>query len=132
MISIPDSPFKAVMMPLSGMLGAAVVAGLFQFFLVAVHEYCSRRLSGGKMQDNHVVVNRPTGRMIRITKTTGRGSDYYGLCELCGGHMSECFTSRLACERRREDGSLYPDLAGVHVFAHKACIDKLTERDNTI
>ncbi|HCL5783638.1 TPA: hypothetical protein ACWXGG_004113 [Klebsiella pneumoniae] len=81
------------------------------------------------MQDNPVVVNQPTGRMIRITKTTGRGSDYYGLCELCGGHMSECFTSRLARERRREDGSLYPDLAGVHVFAHKTCIDKLAERD---
>lgn len=83
----------------------------------------------GKMLDNPVVVNRPTGRMIRITKTTGRGSDYYGLCELCGGHMSECFTSRLARERRREDGSLYPDLAGVLVFAHEACIDKLSLSD---
>ncbi len=84
------------------------------------------------MLANPVVVNRPTGRMIRITKTTGRGSDYYGLCELCGGHMSECFTSRLARERRREDGSLYPDLAGVHVFAHKTCIDKLAERDKKL
>ncbi|ENE0538330.1 hypothetical protein ACM4N5_003782 [Escherichia coli] len=47
-LSIPDSPVQAEMMPLSGVLGATGVAGLFQFFLVVVHEYCLRRLSGGK------------------------------------------------------------------------------------
>lgn len=63
-----------------------------------------------------------TGNVVRVTKGTGYGSDHYGPCELCGKHMSEAFTSRMAREWVRDDGSLYLDHASPKVFAHEACI----------
>lgn len=82
------------------------------------------------MQSTKVNVNRPTGRFIRITKSTGRGSDYFGLCEICSKHMSECFRSSLKRERKRAtDGSLYLDDSQPVIYAHESCISKYASTD---
>lgn len=70
-----------------------------------------------------------TGRRLRITKSTRGSSERLGPCEICGKHMSECFLSRVGYERLREDGSTYVDYSGSMVFAHEACIDKLSLSD---
>jgi len=80
--------------------------------------------------NNAGVINYPTGRFIRETKSTGRGSDYFGNCEICGKHMSECFISRLSRERKRaSDGSLYLDKSQPVIFAHEICISQVASSD---
>lgn len=68
-----------------------------------------------------------TGKIVRITRSTGRGSDYYGLCEICGKHMSEVFASRLANEWLRNDGTVCYDHSRPALYAHKKCISELKD-----
>jgi hypothetical protein len=64
----------------------------------------------------------PTNKIITQIRSTGRGSDYYGKCEVCGKHMSECFFRVHHREYRREDGSLYYSPASAGAFGHKDCL----------
>lgn len=69
--------------------------------------------------------NTPTGRLVKVTRTTGRGSDHYGACEICAQPMSECFAARYGRERTRPDGEIYTDKTGVSTYGHKACLSQL-------
>lgn len=73
-----------------------------------------------------MIPSKLTGRKLRTTKSTGGSSERFGPCEICGKYMSECFLSRVGNERQREDGSIYADHSGPTVFAHDACINKLS------
>lgn len=67
----------------------------------------------------------PTGKFVRITKSTGRSSDYFGPCEVCKKHMSEVFRSCLCREWRRDNGEIYYGKESPAIYAHEQCINKL-------
>lgn len=73
----------------------------------------------------------PTGNLVRLTKPTGRGSDYFGPCEVCGAHMSEAFRSRKAREWKRDNGELYYGHESAVVYAHEKCIQAIANNETT-
>ena len=46
-----------------------------------------------------MIQNEPTGRMIKVTRATGRSSDYLGPCEICSKNMPEAYAARYGKER---------------------------------
>lgn len=64
----------------------------------------------------------PTGNFVRITKSTGRSSDYFGPCEICKKHMSEAFRSSLSREWKRDNGEIYYGNESPAIYAHEQCI----------
>ena len=73
-------------------------------------------------------MGRPTGNIVRHTKSTGRSSDFFGPCELCGKHMSEAFRTRKAREWQRENGELYYGHDSAVMYAHEKCILNLESK----
>ena len=69
-------------------------------------------------------MGKPTGNTIRQLRSTGRGSDHYGMCDQCGKHMGECFVSQAKREFRRDDGTLYYSAMGGGAYGHKDCLEK--------
>lgn len=63
-----------------------------------------------------------TGNIITTLRSTGRGSDYFGTCDQCGKHMSECFVRQHQREYRREDGTLYYSPLYGGAYGHKECL----------
>lgn len=41
-----------------------------------------------------MISNEPTGRMVKVIRATGRGSDYLGPCEICSINMPEAYAAR--------------------------------------
>lgn len=70
----------------------------------------------------------PTGNFTRITRSTGRSSDYFGLCEVCKKHMSEAFRSRIAREWVRDNGELYYGHESPAVYAHENCLKHIEQQ----
>jgi hypothetical protein len=66
----------------------------------------------------------PTNKIITQIRSTGHGSDYYGVCEICGKHMSECFFLVHKREYQRQDGSLYYSPASAGSFGHIECLQE--------
>ena len=64
----------------------------------------------------------PTNKIITQIRSTGHGSDYYGVCEICGKHMSECHFRVHKREYQRQDGSLYYSPASAGAFGHLECL----------
>ena len=62
-----------------------------------------------------------TGREIRRIVGTGRGSDYFGMCERCGKPMSETFKLENGKEYVRENGELYDNAHPVS-YGHRECL----------
>jgi hypothetical protein len=60
-----------------------------------------------------MISNVPTGRMVKVIRTTGRSSDYLGPCEICSENMSESYAARYGRERLKENGVVYIDKSGV-------------------
>ncbi len=73
--------------------------------------------------------SRPTGRLVRVTRTTRMSSERLGNCEICDKHMTEAFKSHLGREIERADGSVYIEQSNGGVYAHESCIAKLAEND---
>ncbi|AXF76089.1 hypothetical protein AV903_12295 [Erwinia tracheiphila] len=65
----------------------------------------------------------PTGNYVTFTKGLGRGSDYFGPCEVCGKHVSETFVARVKREWKRENGELYYGCAP-SLYGHEKCVTK--------
>lgn len=42
-----------------------------------------------------MIQNEPTGRMIKVTRATGRSSDYLGPCEICSKKYARSIRSTL-------------------------------------
>lgn len=63
-----------------------------------------------------------TGRFITELRSTMRGSEHYGACELCGKHMAECFVAQPKREYRRVDGALYYAPVGGGAYGHADCL----------
>jgi hypothetical protein len=63
-----------------------------------------------------------TGRILRRMRGTGRGSDYFGACELCGKGCSEVHATQNVREYRRENGQLYYSPMGGGTYGHSDCL----------
>lgn len=63
----------------------------------------------------------PTGEYLATIRTTGRGSDYYGPCEVCGKTCSEHHVHTKRHVFVREDGLRYLNSVGAGMFGHKDC-----------
>lgn len=59
-----------------------------------------------------MIQNEPTGRMVKVTRATGRSSDYLGPCEICSKNMPEAYAARYGRERKRANGEVYIDKSG--------------------
>lgn len=69
-----------------------------------------------------MISNVPTGRMIKVIRATGLGSDYLGPCEICQRNTPESYSARYGRERLRENGSTYIDRSGSRTYGHKKCL----------
>ena len=49
-----------------------------------------------------MIQNEPTGRMVKVTRATGRSSDYLGPCEICSKNMPEAYAARYGRKSYRE------------------------------
>lgn len=47
-----------------------------------------------------MISNEPTGRMVKVIRATGRGSDYLGPCEICSKNMPEAYAARYGGKER--------------------------------
>ena len=68
-----------------------------------------------------------TGNIVITLRGTGRGSDYFGNCDQCGKHMSECFVRQHQQEYRRADGTLYYSPLYGGAYGHQACLEALDD-----
>lgn len=83
----------------------------------------------------------PTNLYVMTVRSTRRGSDHYGTCELCGEQCSEHFVATYRRVYVREDGRHYLSAASGGTYGHLSCLknqygdlvseDKL-ERDGNI
>jgi len=69
-----------------------------------------------------------TNNIITTLRSTGRGSDYFGICDQCGKHLSECFVLQHQREYRRPNGSLYYSPMYGGAYGHEACLEALGNR----
>lgn len=61
-------------------------------------------------------------RIRRVLKPLGRGSDYYGPCEVCGKKMSEAFKHYTQTGIRRLSGAGVFDLTSPGAYGHESCL----------
>lgn len=74
-----------------------------------------------------MISNKPTGRLIKVTRSTGLGSNHLGPCELCSKNTFEVYASRYGRERIRPNGEIYTDKSGGSTYGHKECIEGLVD-----
>lgn len=61
---------------------------------------------------------------IKNLRATGRGSDYYGLCEVCKKSVSETFVFEHRNLVRRDDGSTFSRQITGGTYGHRECLVK--------
>ncbi len=68
----------------------------------------------------------PTGVNVHTVRSTGRGSDHYGTCEVCGNECSEHFvaTYRRVWMRERDGAKQYYMDGGISggTYGHMYCL----------
>lgn len=64
----------------------------------------------------------PTSKVISTIRNTGRGSDYLGLCEICGKHAPEIFVGQRARIYVKDD-VFYVSPTGGGLYGHESCIN---------
>ena len=62
-----------------------------------------------------------TGRAITTVKSLGRGSDYFGACEICHKPVSETFKRTVGQEVQRSDGSIFL-IKDRGMYGHASCV----------
>lgn len=72
-----------------------------------------------------MIQNEPTGRMVKVTRATGRSSDYLGPCEICSKKYARSIRSTLRKERKRANGEVYIDKSGGSTYGHRECLLQL-------
>ena len=63
------------------------------------------------------------------TRSTGKSSDFYGHCEICGKYASDIHTMSVRCSYTRRDGTAGHYMAGTW-FGHKDCLDQQARLQN--
>ena len=63
----------------------------------------------------------PTDQHLATIRTTGRGTDHYGPCEICGQTCSETHVHTHARVWQRQDGLLYLS-RGPGMYGHRNCL----------
>jgi hypothetical protein len=63
-----------------------------------------------------------TGTILYAVRATHRSATYFGPCEVCGQHVSDCFVGQARREYRRADGTLYHAPIGGGRYGHEACV----------
>ena len=72
---------------------------------------------------NPVSGNYHTGNYVRKVRPTGKGSDFFGLCEVCGKHVSEFFLSEICEVMVKQCGERYLSSGGRHsIYSHEKCV----------
>ena len=61
---------------------------------------------------------------VKVLRSTGRGSDYFGACECCKKPVSEAFVMERRRVFRRSDNSTYDSPVGGGLYGHKDCLIK--------
>jgi len=59
---------------------------------------------------------------IKHLRNTGRGSDFYGVCDQCGKHVSETWVMQTKTLWKREDGTIYSSAEGGGAYGHRECL----------
>ena len=59
---------------------------------------------------------------IRVLRSTGMGSSFYGPCELCRKNVSEMFVMQLKMLLMRNDGVMYESPVGGGTYGHRECL----------
>ena len=59
---------------------------------------------------------------IKHLRTTGRGSDRYGACEVCGKSVSEMFVFEHRNLVQRDDGSIFSHPTTGGTYGHRDCL----------
>ena len=62
-----------------------------------------------------------TGFTVQAVHFPGRGSDYFGACDVCGRHMAEAAVFEVFKLYKHEDGFLYLAAPTPGVYAHMDC-----------
>lgn len=63
-----------------------------------------------------------TGLFVNTVRATGRGSDYFGACEMCGKSMSETFCFARFRIYRHGEGFSYLGAPAPGTYAHATCL----------
>lgn len=63
----------------------------------------------------------PTNITVSTVRFPGRGSDYFGACEVCGKHMAEASVFERHTLYRDSDGDLYLSNTSAGTYAHVGC-----------
>jgi hypothetical protein len=66
----------------------------------------------------------PTNRFVRSYRATGRGSDYFGVCEACKKHMAEAYVFTTNRVFQHDYGFEYLSPVTGGVFSHLECGEK--------
>ena len=66
-------------------------------------------------------MSKNTGFIVDTVKLTGRGSDYFGACEVCGRHMSETALFVRYKIFQHDEGFFYLAAPNGGTFAHMGC-----------
>lgn len=64
-------------------------------------------------------------RIRRVLKPLGRGSDYYGQCEVCGKKMSEAFKHYTKASVCRLSGAGVYELTSPGAYGHESCLEEV-------
>lgn len=59
---------------------------------------------------------------IKVLRSTGIGSSFYGHCELCGKNVSEMFVMQQKMVWMRSDGVIYESPVGGGSYGHRECL----------
>ena len=66
-------------------------------------------------------MNRRTSITVQTVRFPGRGSDYFGACEVCGKHMAEAAVFERHWLYVDGDGDLYLSGTSAGTYAHVGC-----------
>jgi hypothetical protein len=62
-----------------------------------------------------------TGLFVNTVRSTDKGSDYYGACEVCGKHMSEASVFTRFGVYLHSEGFSYLGAPTPGIYAHASC-----------
>lgn len=81
-----------------------------------------------------VEMGTDTGFTVETVRYPGKGSDYFGACELCGKHMAEAAVFEQFKLFKHREGFLYLAAPKPGVYAHTGCRNRegmrIVEKDS--
>jgi hypothetical protein len=76
------------------------------------------------MSMDAIVFNKPTDLFVQTIRPTGRGSDWYGTCEVCKTHASSIEQLQRHRVWQKQTGEMYLSSVGAGAYGHAGCLIK--------